>query len=480
MLPKGSINSAKETIIIDEKDIGVDHGEKDFERDGSNSMIFREIQSENKLAHQGEINYLQTLVSLIKAMVGAGVLSLPYAFKQAGLWMGFSLMSLFGFISYFTFRKIVLCAHYLAKEHNFESLDYGWMAEKAFEKSLPPLRRFATPMRYAINTCIFGFQLGVCSSYVVFIKEHAKELVDYKSPSNSISPALYYVIEFGFVTLLVLVRSIRVISFVALAGNVFVSTALLAITQELVRSEHHVGSLPAVQGIGGMVLAAGAILYSFEGQAIILPLTNKMKKPKQMMGVFGVLSIGVGVVTFIYVGVGFLGYITYGDDTAASIGLNLPNYGIWFYVKLLLVLVVYTSYLIQQFVIVDMAWPFIKEKIENRNFFPRLLVLWEFLFKIFLNFISFLLAIVVPKLDDIIPLVGVTAGMLLALVIPSICHTVTFLPKWLKEKNYRWMMIHCSIDLTLFIAGWFFVIDGFITNLQNILKDVRDGEFKFG
>uniref|UniRef100_A0A914DCA1 Amino acid transporter transmembrane domain-containing protein n=1 Tax=Acrobeloides nanus TaxID=290746 RepID=A0A914DCA1_9BILA len=69
----------------------------------------------------------------------------------------------------------------------------------------------------------------------------------------------------------------------------------------------------------------GSILYSFEGQAMVLPMENKLKYGADMVGFNGVLSTGMSLVTIIYAASGFYGYITYGDKVQGSITLNLPN-----------------------------------------------------------------------------------------------------------------------------------------------------------
>ena len=56
-----------------------------------------------------------------------------------------------------------------------------------------------------------------------------------------------------------------------------------------------------------------------------MPLENNMLTPRYFIGPFGVLNIGMGVVTLMYATVGFFGYLKYGNDTHASITLNLPT-----------------------------------------------------------------------------------------------------------------------------------------------------------
>lgn len=55
-----------------------------------------------------------------------------------------------------------------------------------------------------------------------------------------------------------------------------------------------------------------------------MPLENNMKHPRHFLGLGGVLNQGMAGVTMVYIMLGFLGYLKYGDATAGSITLNLP------------------------------------------------------------------------------------------------------------------------------------------------------------
>lgn len=50
-----------------------------------------------------------------------------------------------------------------------------------------------------------------------------------------------------------------------------------------------------------------------------------MKKPRQFASAFGVLNVGMFIVTILYTVVGFIGYFCYGEDIKGSITLNLPE-----------------------------------------------------------------------------------------------------------------------------------------------------------
>lgn len=54
-----------------------------------------------------------------------------------------------------------------------------------------------------------------------------------------------------------------------------------------------------------------------------MPLENSMKTPKHFIGICGVLNQGMSGVTLVYILLGFLGYVKYGNEAEGSITLNL-------------------------------------------------------------------------------------------------------------------------------------------------------------
>lgn len=69
----------------------------------------------------------------------------------------------------------------------------------------------------------------------------------------------------------------------------------------------------------------GTAIFAFEGIALVLPLQNAMKKPKNFSKLFGVLNVGMVFVTGIFISFGAIGYWQYGDEAEASLTLNLPT-----------------------------------------------------------------------------------------------------------------------------------------------------------
>ncbi|CAJ0608221.1 unnamed protein product [Cylicocyclus nassatus] len=165
-------------------------------------------------------------------------------------------------------------------------------------------------------------------------------------------------------------------------------TSVGIILGELISSKHiPTRDLPAVVDFSGIVLSAGSIMYALEGQAMVLPVENKMKYPQDMGGFNGVLSTGVSLVTIVYAACGFYGFITYGDDLQASITLNLSNSPLNISVKVMLICVVYTSFLIQQYPLVELLWPMAKEPLRERKVSRSYIIGLEYCFRFSIVFL---------------------------------------------------------------------------------------------
>ncbi|ETN75299.1 hypothetical protein NECAME_12489 [Necator americanus] len=106
---------------------------------------------------------------------------------------------------------------------------------------------------------------------------------------------------------------------------VVVNLASDSTTQMILKEHISVSKLPAFGQIRTTALAAGSVIYAYSAHGVVLPLENKMRKPEDMLGFFGVISISNFLIGFLYGTTGLLGYITYGENLKGSITLNLTN-----------------------------------------------------------------------------------------------------------------------------------------------------------
>lgn len=69
----------------------------------------------------------------------------------------------------------------------------------------------------------------------------------------------------------------------------------------------------------------GVAIFAFEGIALVLPLKNEMRQPRNFDRLFGVLNVGMVLVTLLFTSFGFVGYLKWGENTEDTLTLNLPH-----------------------------------------------------------------------------------------------------------------------------------------------------------
>ncbi|KAJ8347958.1 hypothetical protein SKAU_G00265470 [Synaphobranchus kaupii] len=186
-----------------------------------------------------------------------------------------------------------------------------------------------------------------------------------------------------------------------------------------------------IKQAGDYPLFFGIAIFAFEGIGVVLPLENRMQRPQHFSTV---LYLGMGLVTLLYISLGTIGYLCFGDQIGASITLNLPNCWLYHIVKLLYCFAIYITYGLQFYVPAEIIIPLAMVHIPQRWQFPVDLAI-----RTALVTLTCALAILIPELDLVISLVGSMSSSLLALILPPILQILTFhnegLSTWLLLKN---------------------------------------------
>uniref|UniRef100_A0A5S6QTH1 Aa_trans domain-containing protein n=1 Tax=Trichuris muris TaxID=70415 RepID=A0A5S6QTH1_TRIMR len=409
----------------------------------------------------------RTLMNILKCMVGPGCFALPVSFQMAGLWVGLGMIFFVGFSSAYCMLMLVQAAQYLCRKSGRLELDYGHLAKKAFDYSTPGFQKYSKGALYVTNALIAAFQLGVCSVQIVFLVTHLKEILEFYVKMQALSTSVYSTIVLLLILPICLIRHLKSLTPLIAVANAFMLLTFFAIFQKIVLPPNHIESLPAYTDFNGFLLAAGSMLYAFEGQAVILPLENKMKHPEDLLCWNGVLSVSMTIVTAVYAATGFFGYATFGDEVKGSITLNMPQTWIYDLVKVMLMAAVYLGYPVQLYVVTEMLWPGIKRKVNVAT--ERNLLLLELAIRTLLVLITYVFAVAIPNLEKIIPFVGVTAGMFLGFVFPPSISIIAYaedVHQMSRPKKY-WFFSKNIFFICLGVLG---TAAGLYANLVNIFK----------
>jgi len=195
---------------------------------------------------------------------------------------------------------------------------------------------------------------------------------------------------------------------------------------------------------------------------MILPVENKLRTPEDFLDNCGVLPTTMCLCSIFMTALGFFGYTAFGSGTADSITKNMPQTPLYAAVTACLMLQSMLGHSIAMYVVFDMFFAGFRRKFTIR--FPNCpKEVVDKGFRVFWVMITYLMAVAIPRLDLMIPLVGVTSGTLCALVYPPFFHTITFWSEWkLLPSKQRWTRI--SFNITVICIGFLAIGAGIYAN----------------
>ncbi|XP_051163226.1 proton-coupled amino acid transporter-like protein pathetic isoform X2 [Leptopilina boulardi] len=390
-----------------------------------------------------------TLTHLLKASLGTGILSMPVAFKSAGLAVGVFATILVAFVCTHCAYVLVKCAHVLYHRTKKTQMGFGDVAEVAFATGPKWGRKFSKFSRYLIELSLFITYFGTCSVYAVIVARNFQQVIEHHTGDVYNERIIIMTLLLPLI-LLSWVPDLKYLAPVSMVANVFMGTGLGITFYYLVINIEPIAEIPLVAPLSEFPNFFSITIFAMEAIGVVMPLENSMKTPQHFTGICGVLNRGMGGVTMIYILLGFLGYCAYPDETAESITLNLPVEEIPAQaVKILVGAAVFCTFGLQFYVCLDIGWNAIKEKCQKRP------ILANYIMRTVLVTGSVLLAAAVPTIAPFIGLLGAFCFSILGLLIPVFIETVTYWDigfgpgNWVALKN----VVICIIGILALVFG---------------------------
>ncbi|XP_061832502.1 proton-coupled amino acid transporter 1 isoform X2 [Nerophis lumbriciformis] len=417
----------------------------------------------------------QTLIHLLKGNIGTGLLGLPLAVKNAGLVLGPISLLCMGVIAVHCMRVLVDCSHHLSAKMNRQSLSYGEAVQYGME-NVSWLRRHSHWGKRTVNLFLIITQLGFCCVYFVFLSDNVKQVVEAANATTfscqinntnqtqvlvpSFDSRLYMLCFLPAFILLVFTPNLKYLAPLSLIANLVMAASLVLIYFYSIMHIKYPINLPSVGRAKDYPLFFGTAIFAFEGIGVVLPLENKMHRPQSFPLV---LYLGMGIVTFLYISLGTVGYLCFGADIGGSITLNLPNCWTYQGVKLLYCFGIFITFALQFYVPAEILIPPLVARVSERWETPVDLML-----RTVLVLFTCALAILVPELDLVISLVGSVSSSFLALIFPPILQILTLHGEGPSPAATAKNLVISLLGLVGFMTGTYVAVEQIVA--RNALK----------
>ncbi|KAI9077364.1 hypothetical protein K1719_040677 [Acacia pycnantha] len=349
----------------------------------------------------------KTFANIFIAVVGAGVLGLPYCFKRTGWVLGLIMLFTVAFLTYHCMMLLVSTRRKLESTMGFSKInsfgDLGFAI-------CGPVGRFS------VDAMIVLSQAGFCVSYLIFISNTLAHLLSQNTQTSLIfglSPKVLFLWScFPFQLGL---NSIRTLTHLApmsiIADGIDIASKSLVMVEDV---SVFMKNRPALEAFGGFSVffyGVGVAVYAFEGIGMVLPLESEAKDKEK----FGrVLGMGVTVISLLFGAFGALGYFAFGNETKDIITTNL-GLGL-------------VSTLVQLGLCINLFFTFplmmnpVYEVVERRLCDSRYCLWLRWLMVLGVS----LVALSVPNFADFLSLVGSGVCVVLGFVFPAMFYYLVF------------------------------------------------------
>ncbi|CAH1776436.1 unnamed protein product [Owenia fusiformis] len=439
----------------------------------------------------GSTSIIRIMANIFISFIGAGVLGLPFAFKEAGILEGSLIMMAVGLISVKAMLLIIDCKDRLINKDTTLNKGSSWLKDGAtklilkvtegtteekadlmeMEEMNGVVKQKKEPSkpeapgqdltygdvgyyamghtgRLLVEFAIVISQVGFCCAYLIFISEN---LHDFFEVIKKYQWLLILLPPLAILTLLRHLNSLAISSLFAQCSN------LLAFGVVFWFDFEHFHALKDIHrkeiSLKGFPFFLAIAIYCYEGAGMILSLESSVAK--EVRHRFRPLfKITLVIVTALYISFGVSGYLSFGPETDAIITLNLPkgeSLDFALMVKSCLCLALFFTYPVMMFPVINiLESKIISNPKEN---------LWKGnILRFSIVSLTGIIVLLVPNFANLMALVGAGCCTLLAFILPGIFHLKIFqgaLTKW------SW-----TLDVCIIVIG----IVGTIIGLQDAIQ----------
>lgn len=268
-------------------------------------------------------------------------LSLPWAFSQLGIFYGVIAVFIMSFWSSYNCWTVVRLKRYIERSQAYnagvgepvtdtasvhsssKNADASSVASSRTNLTFPDVGEWAygATFQQYVGACVCTQQMAICTVFISFIGENLLAVFDRINLTGFVDTHVgVMTLCLPFVLSLSFLPSMKRLTPVMVMGSLFL-LACIGLIGLIMAKEWDIRPLPEELPQfkpTKMPLAACAILYSYEGICLILPIESSMKQPEHFRGVFwGCMTVIAAILAgFATLNVTAFGNVTNGSITA--------------------------------------------------------------------------------------------------------------------------------------------------------------------
>ncbi|XP_017039117.1 glutamate transporter polyphemus isoform X2 [Drosophila ficusphila] len=398
-------------------------------------------------------------ISLLKCVIGTGILAMPLAFRCSGFVVGAVMSVLLMILLTSSIHLLIAGMTECCRRRQVPQVSMPEAVKIAYEEGPKCVRCFGGAAGF-MTTCVLVFgQFLLCTVYLVFVAKNFKEIGDhYWEKYNE----RYYVLVACLLLLpLFMIRRLKYLVPLNLVSNCMLYLGFALIMYYLFSGLPDITDRelvkPPVEWIEFFAIAA----FSLTAVGSMLVVEAHMAHPQSYLGIFGVLNLAVFFILLSNMFFGIMGYWRFGEDVEASITLNIPKSEILSQlIKVFIALGIFLSYPLNGFVVITVIF----SDYDNSSEKGKHRTLIEYIVR--LTFL--ILTVGVPNLAALTELEGAFSLSNLNLLCPALIDL--FLNYSTGYGRLKWRLIR---DILLILIGLIFGIVGCTVAMIQLVHDFR-------
>lgn len=367
----------------------------------------------HSLGKENGIGCCGAAMHVMRSTVGSGILMLPYAMKNSGMFSGTALILFVGVLYYHIIHILGSTDYYLCKLLKLESLSFAGVMRRGFHEVPYPINKLETVVPHL---ALLSVSLPTTSPTILIVMSTNIQIMAsyFDLQLNNtiiitaiIIPMIVFTQKRNILKILVPFSSITNILTVIM---IFIIISFSFIYPKVDSSPKIIGDLYFIPRAFAMFLSA------VRCTGLILPLKNAMKNPKRFLDPCGSLNVAGFSIILVYCSFSLISYLNYGDAVQENILSNLPSKNwVCFIVYLFYTLSLSISFILQFFCCFDNLW---SNGLESKMKDGLFKTICERAVRIGFNLLAYFFALAVPRISIISAISGTLVILTDLIILP--------------------------------------------------------------